>query len=221
MARVLWNNCAPGLQSVSHYGWHCSCPFRKLQSKVDSSIPFELLQAVYQLPPFLLERSDFREMVKRAASKLEAMFLDLEVTWQKEELWDQFIKLPAAAVKALLGLDTLAVVSENTVLLALLCWLKAQPHKVPAGVRAELVSLIRLQHLTPAYWAHVLPHFPFVANGVPEQHMRAVQAFMNVSKGGASGSNVREREWHPRRQPPSRASTLRHHPRCSHLPADC
>ncbi len=77
-------------------------------------------------------------------------------------------------MEALAALDELHVVSENTLATALATWLA---HDLPgrAAAGAQLLELVRLQHLSQCYVREVLPHLPGLGQHLTVQQLLGVR----------------------------------------------
>lgn len=102
------------------------------------------------------------------------------------------------AVRKLFASDQLAVVSENTVLVALAGWIEAHNRLAPGAgssgssadgwmtgqqlqqvqQQRELAELVRLQHLSPAFLGSVLKRVPIVANVASQDALMAAGAMV-------------------------------------------
>ncbi|WIA20494.1 hypothetical protein OEZ86_004475 [Tetradesmus obliquus] len=105
-----------------------NCPAacaRRFADTPMEELSLETVCAIFEWPGFLQEAQPFAGVSSKAWAKLLDVFGDLEAAWQDSARWQQFLGLPIKAVKKLLASDQLAVVSENTVLVALAGWLEA------------------------------------------------------------------------------------------------
>ena len=89
--------------------------------------------------------------------------------------------LPATAMEALLGSDSLATDDEATVLVMLACWLEAKP-ATPAATRQQLCKLVRLSQLNSTYLQIVLPAIPWFPITVEEHRFLCDYAHAPASK---------------------------------------
>ncbi|KAF6262844.1 hypothetical protein COO60DRAFT_1624856 [Scenedesmus sp. NREL 46B-D3] len=99
-----------------------NCPAacaRRFADTPMEELSLDTVCAIFEWPGFLQEAQPFAGVSSKAWAKLLDVFGDLEAAWQDSTRRQQFLSLPIKAVKKLLASDQLAVVSENTVLVAL------------------------------------------------------------------------------------------------------
>lgn len=131
-------------------------------------LSWEDVDAFYSMPATLREGVLAEAAGQVILQKLHSTFGCLEEVVRDPDLWVTFLQLPKGAVEALAAMDNLQVVSENTVALAVACWLAAHESRLPAA--PELLNLLRLHHLTHSFLRHVLRHLAGLGEALTLQH---------------------------------------------------
>jgi hypothetical protein len=96
------------------------------------------------------------------------------------EALQQMLALPAVAMEALLGCDSLATDEEASVLVLLLRWLER--NSVDYGVRQRLIKRVRLCQLNSTYLLRILPLMRASLTDPPELCFLHDYAFSPVAK---------------------------------------
>ncbi|PNH10709.1 hypothetical protein TSOC_002506 [Tetrabaena socialis] len=99
----------------------------------------------------------FGPVLVAAKEALVRHFGDTLVVLNTPSLRQQLLQLPAIVVEALLGSDSFGTDSEDTVLLLLATWMKANHSQTDAATRERLCRLVRLVQLGRPYLTAVLP----------------------------------------------------------------
>lgn len=96
-------------------------------------------------------------MLAVAVDKLHDELGHLELVWADEQLTQQLLALPAAALKQLLQHDDTRVASENTVAYTVQRWYEAQQDlKAEAAEQLGLMQLVRMRWCTHLYVSTVM-----------------------------------------------------------------
>ncbi len=91
---------------------------------------------------------------------LLALLGDVHLVLTTPALIGQLQQLPVAAMRLWLGSDDLVVDSENSVLVALDCWVRgAHGSSATSAQLKELSGLVRVAHLTPDYQQRLCSKF--------------------------------------------------------------
>ncbi|KAG2453892.1 hypothetical protein HYH02_002098 [Chlamydomonas schloesseri] len=107
--------------------------------------------------------------------------------FNNDELFEQFLALPAANVAAVLSCSRFGADCENTVLHLLARWMGDNYHTVDAAEREKLCRCVRLVQLTPTYMHAFLP-------ALAADHQTATAAVTpaaTAAGGGAAGPGGR------------------------------
>ncbi|KAL6761407.1 hypothetical protein V8C86DRAFT_2432903 [Haematococcus lacustris] len=138
-----------------------SC-LQRLADLPPSQLSAEQLVLVLQTLPdscaLLPEHKKWQDRVHSLAGELNALPLllhlygDVHAVVTSAQLREYFQQLPFAAVQQWAGSDELTVDSENSVVELLSLWMAGPVGKrCSSGGREQLSSLVRVQHLSPAY----------------------------------------------------------------------
>ncbi|PNH09041.1 hypothetical protein TSOC_004381 [Tetrabaena socialis] len=121
-----------------------------------SSLAIEFM-ACWALLPDPAEEPTFAPVLAAANEALVRHFGDALAALNTPSLRQQLLQLPAAGVEALLGSEAFGTDSEDSVLLLLATWMKANHGQTDAATRERLCRLVRLVQLGGPYLAAVLP----------------------------------------------------------------
>ncbi|PNH04672.1 hypothetical protein TSOC_009121 [Tetrabaena socialis] len=111
----------------------------------------------WPLLPDPAEEPTFAPVLAAAKEALVRHFGDALAALNTPSLRQQLLQLPAAAVEALLGSDVFGTDCEESVLLMLATWMKANYAQTDAATRERLCRLVRLVQLGRPYLTAVLP----------------------------------------------------------------
>ncbi|PNH00672.1 hypothetical protein TSOC_013492 [Tetrabaena socialis] len=103
------------------------------------------------------EEPTFAPVLAAAKEALVRHFGDALAVFNTPSLRKQLLQLPAAGVEALLGSEAFGTDSEDSVLLVLATWMKANHGQTDAATRRQLCRLVRLVQLGRPYLSVVLP----------------------------------------------------------------
>ncbi|PNG99465.1 hypothetical protein TSOC_014756 [Tetrabaena socialis] len=102
------------------------------------------------------EEPTFAPVLAAAKEALVRHFGDALAVFNTPSLRKQLLQLPAAGVEALLGSEAFGTDSEDSVLLVLATWMKANHGQTDAATRRQLCRLVRLVQLGRPYLTAVL-----------------------------------------------------------------
>ncbi|PNH00352.1 hypothetical protein TSOC_013831 [Tetrabaena socialis] len=114
------------------------------------------LVACWALLPDPVDDPSFAPILAAAEGALLRHFGDVLAVLNTPPLRQQLLQLPAAVVEALLGSEAFGTDTEDSVLLLLATWMKANHSQTDAATRARLCRLVRLVQLSRPYLTAVL-----------------------------------------------------------------
>jgi hypothetical protein len=147
---------------------------RKVQAAVATAfsavqpqqLEWETTIQLLDLPSSCAEQEEFRAVQQLAVQRLQQQLGDLEEVWADQQLQQQLLALPFAALLQLLQLlqhtDT-RVATENTVVYTIEEWYRAQLRAAQDVEQLEqLMHLVRVRHCTQYYAGTVMPQSTLV-----------------------------------------------------------
>lgn len=122
-------------------------------------LDWDIALAVLSLPDTCAAQEPFKHIIAVAAECLQQRLGDLDCVWADQQLTQQLLALPAAALKQLLPHDSTCMVAENTAAYTVLRWFKAQQGlTAEAAAHLFVLQLVRMRHCTHLYVSTVLSH---------------------------------------------------------------
>ncbi|PNH06518.1 hypothetical protein TSOC_007149 [Tetrabaena socialis] len=115
------------------------------------------LMGCWDLMPYSADDPSFAPILAAAKKALVPHFGDALAVLNTPSLRWQLLQLPAAAVEVLLSSEVFGTDTEDSVLLLLATWMKANHSQTDAKTRERLCRLVRLVHLSRPYLTAVLP----------------------------------------------------------------
>ncbi|KAF6262081.1 hypothetical protein COO60DRAFT_1636287 [Scenedesmus sp. NREL 46B-D3] len=92
----------------------------------NEQLEWDIAMQILNLPPSCAQQPEFSELQELAAQLLLQQLGDLEEVWSEEQLLQQLLQLPYAAMKQLLQHPDMCVAAENTVVYTIERWYDAR-----------------------------------------------------------------------------------------------
>jgi hypothetical protein len=126
-------------------------------------LEWETALQLLDLPPSCAQQEEFKAVQQLAVQRLQQQLGDLEKVWANEQLQQQLLGLPFAALLQLLQHADTRVATENTVVYTIEAWYKGKPAGACSLEQLEqLLHLVRVRHCTQYYAGTVMPQMPVV-----------------------------------------------------------